>query len=61
MAIRVITAKCPQNHPCPSVKICPVKALTQKGFNAPTVDEDKCIDCGKCSKFCPKRALVKNA
>lgn len=51
-------SKCPQNHPCPSVKVCPVGALAQSGFNAPTVDMDKCIRCGKCVKFCPKKALV---
>lgn len=54
----VKTSSCPQNHPCPSVKVCPVGALTQKGFNAPTVNIDTCIKCGKCVKFCPKRALV---
>lgn len=51
-------ARCPQNHPCPSVKVCPVDALSQKGFQAPTVDLDKCIKCGKCSNFCPMGALV---
>lgn len=50
--------RCPQNHPCPSVKVCPVGALKQKGFDAPTVDMDKCIKCGKCVNFCPMRALV---
>ncbi len=49
---------CPQNHPCPAVKVCPVGALTQKGFNAPEINHDKCIRCGKCSNFCPKKALV---
>lgn len=49
---------CPQNHPCPSVKVCPVGALSQKGVNAPVVDMEKCIKCGKCVKFCPKRALA---
>lgn len=49
---------CPQNHPCPSVKVCPVGALSQQGFNAPSVDMDKCIKCGKCVNFCPLRALV---
>lgn len=51
---------CPQNHPCPAVKVCPVGALSQAGFNAPTVNHDKCIRCGKCSNFCPKKALVLN-
>lgn len=54
----VITENCPQNHPCPSVSICPVGALTQDGFHAPTVDYEKCIRCGKCVKFCPKKALI---
>ncbi|MEG2002101.1 MAG: 4Fe-4S binding protein [Clostridia bacterium] len=50
--------KCPQNHKCPAVKVCPVGALTQSGFDAPTVDLGKCVRCGKCSNFCPKKALV---
>ncbi|HWP50850.1 MAG TPA: 4Fe-4S binding protein [Clostridia bacterium] len=50
-------SRCPQNHPCPSVKVCPVGALLQQGYAAPTVDEDKCIKCGKCVKFCPMKAL----
>jgi len=53
----VIKEKCPQNHPCPSVHICPVGALKQRGFHAPTVDFDACIRCGKCIKFCPRKAL----
>ncbi len=61
MAVQVIVSKCPQNHPCPSVKICPVGALVQEGFDAPKVIEEKCIDCGKCSGFCPKKALVLEA
>lgn len=50
--------KCLQNHKCPAVKICPVGALSQKDFMAPIIDEEKCIRCGKCSNFCPKKALV---
>jgi ferredoxin len=54
----VIKSRCPQNHPCPSVRVCPTGALTQKGFGAPEVDMDKCIKCGKCERYCPKGALV---
>ena len=50
--------RCPQNHPCPSVRVCPVAALTQVGVNAPQVNEEACIQCGKCVNFCPMRALV---
>lgn len=55
--LKVSKARCPQNHPCPSIKVCPVGALSQKGFSAPVVDQEKCIKCGKCVKFCPMRAL----
>jgi ferredoxin len=58
MAIFVIKNRCPQNHPCPSIQVCPVGALQQTGFDAPTVDESKCTNCGKCAKFCPKGALT---
>lgn len=56
--LAVLKHRCPQNHSCPSVKICPVGALKQEGFNAPAVDQEKCIKCGKCVKFCPKMALI---
>jgi Fe-S-cluster-containing hydrogenase component 2 len=58
MTLAVKINRCPQNHPCPSVKVCPVGALSQQGFKAPVVDMAKCIKCGKCVKFCPMRALV---
>ena len=57
MAVSVITGKCPQNHKCPSIAVCPVNALHQNGNAAPTVDASKCINCGKCAKFCPRGAL----
>lgn len=55
--LTVSKTRCPQNHPCPAVRVCPVGALSQKGFSAPTVDDDKCVRCGKCVRFCPMRAL----
>lgn len=56
--LNIIIEKCPQDHKCPAVRICPVGALSQNGFEAPVIDKDKCIKCGKCSNFCPKNALV---
>lgn len=50
--------RCPQNHPCPSVKVCPVGALKQHGYAAPVVDEAECIKCGKCANYCPMRAIA---
>ena len=57
MAIIVDKNRCPQNHPCPSVRVCPVGALVQKGFDAPKVDESKCIECKKCVRYCPMGAI----
>lgn len=56
--LNIIIENCPQNHKCPAVKVCPVGALSQEGFEAPKIDYEKCIKCGKCSNFCPKKALV---
>lgn len=58
--LTIKTENCPQNHKCPAVNVCPVGALSQKAFEAPTIDQEKCIRCGKCSTFCPKKALVLN-
>lgn len=49
--------RCPQNHRCPAIRVCPVGAISQMGNSAPIVDMDKCIKCGKCADFCPLRAL----
>ncbi len=54
----IVEERCPQNHACPAVNVCPVGALTQEAHKAPVIDEAKCIKCGKCSNFCPKKALV---
>lgn len=59
MSIQVVSVRCPQNHRCPSVPVCPVGALTQDGYGAPVVDQEKCIDCGKCIRRCPMGALQK--
>lgn len=57
MKLNVIVSRCPQNHPCPSVKVCPVGAIKQNGYDAPTIDQDKCIACGKCVRYCPMQAF----
>ena len=57
LKLQVFESRCPQNHKCPSVKVCPMDALIQKGNDAPVVDEDKCIVCGKCVTRCPMGAL----
>ena len=54
----VVKERCPQNHPCPCLKLCPVNALSQKGFEAPSVDKERCIECGVCVNSCPYQALT---
>lgn len=56
--LNIITKNCPQNHKCPSVSVCPMGALEQTGFSAPKINYEKCVACGKCSDFCPKKALI---
>ena len=50
--------RCPQNHKCPSVRACPVEALTQTKFEAPKVNLKKCVKCGKCLRVCPTGAIL---
>ena len=52
--------RCPQNHRCPSIKVCPVGAISQEGFGLPVVSQEICVECGKCIKFCPMRAIQKS-
>jgi len=55
--LTVNSRKCPQNHTCPSVKVCPVGAISQEGYGLPVIDNEKCIKCMKCTKFCPMKAI----
>lgn len=57
--ITVDVARCPQNHVCPMVRSCPVGVISQQGYKAPVIEQEKCIDCGKCVKGCPMGAFIK--
>ncbi len=52
--------RCPQNHPCPSIRVCPAGALIQNGYDAPIVDQEKCVECQVCVKYCPMGAIQAN-
>ncbi|EKD46700.1 MAG: hypothetical protein ACD_67C00108G0001 [uncultured bacterium] len=55
--IIVDSSKCPQDHQCPLVSICPVGAITQEGNSAPAIDQEKCISCGQCVATCPYQVV----
>ncbi len=52
MKVTVEPRRCPQNHPCPVVRICPSGAIKQTGYAAPVIDRARCTDCGKCVRYC---------
>jgi ferredoxin len=54
----IIARRCPQNHQCPLVRLCPVGAIYQAGFAAPVIDPEKCIECGACPISCGYGAVV---
>jgi len=55
--ITIDKLKCPQNHRCPAIKVCPVGAISQEGNELPTIDQEKCLECGACINFCPMGAI----
>ena len=58
MSLSINPLACPQNHNCPITSVCPVGAISQVGNGLPLIDEELCIECGKCEKYCPMRAVV---
>ncbi|HEY4543857.1 MAG TPA: 4Fe-4S dicluster domain-containing protein [Tissierellaceae bacterium] len=54
----VVTPTCKKciAHPC--IIVCPVDAI-KMGKTQTYIDEDKCIDCGKCKDVCPYGAIIK--
>lgn len=58
MALTISPIACPQNHRCPIINVCKVGAISQNNYGLPVIDETLCIECGKCIKYCPMRAVV---
>ena len=52
---------CPHDHVCPLIKLCPVGAIAQGRDGYPVVDNDQCIECGKCVRSCPKKVMTNQA
>jgi Fe-S-cluster-containing hydrogenase component 2 len=59
MALTINSDTCPQNHSCPMLRVCPVGAISQDGYGLPIIDEEKCLECGKCTRYCPMGAVQK--
>ncbi|MDR1542597.1 MAG: 4Fe-4S binding protein [Clostridiales bacterium] len=58
MVITINKDKCPQNHKCPAINVCPQDAITQGNiYSPPVIDKEKCVNCGRCVHFCPKGAF----
>jgi ferredoxin len=56
--IKIEASRCPQNHVCPVIRVCPAGAITQKTpFSAPEIEESKCTKCGRCTKYCGYKAF----
>ena len=55
--IKIDAKRCPQNHRCPSIRVCQFGAITQQGYGLPEIDQDKCKQCLTCVDFCPMRAI----
>ena len=50
--------KCPANHSCPAVRVCPIDALHQTSdHHAPEINYNLCVACGNCTRVCGMKAL----
>ena len=59
-SIEVVEARCPQNHRCPVIGVCPTQAISQESsYSAPKIDKSLCTDCGLCVRFCGYGAFQK--
>jgi len=41
------------------LSVCPVGAISQNGNGLPVIDEEKCTEYGKCTRYCPMGAVMK--
>lgn len=57
MSVKINRFTCPQNHRCPLIRVCPTGAIEQSGYDLPMINEEKCINCGKCVRYCPLGAV----
>ncbi|MBC7114025.1 MAG: 4Fe-4S binding protein [Archaeoglobi archaeon] len=58
MKLKVNPLRCPQDHRCPLIAICPAGAIEQRGFSLPEINEEKCKGCLLCARSCPRAAVM---
>lgn len=58
MKIKIVKERCPHNHKCRVIALCPMDALSQKEKEVPKINYKKCIKCQKCITLCPKKVFV---
>ena len=56
--IRADKGICPHDHVCLLIKTCPAGAISQDSEGYPMIDYALCIECGKCVRKCPKKAMM---
>ncbi|MFH0893799.1 MAG: 4Fe-4S binding protein [Bacteroidota bacterium] len=61
MSIVIDEIRCPQNHRCPAIRVCPADAISQNNAGLPIIDMSKCTECGKCTRYCPMGAIRETA
>lgn len=56
----IIEAKCDRSPFCPVKRVCPTGAVQRAGFfmGQVTINDEKCIGCGKCITVCPHNAVT---
>ena len=59
MALTIDELRCPQDHRCPLIPVCPVGAISQLGDGLTTIDPMKWIACGECITHCGRQAVHK--
>ncbi|MEG1644676.1 MAG: 4Fe-4S binding protein [Alistipes sp.] len=57
MPVVLDKTRCPHNHVCPLIEVCPVEAISQGADGFPIVNYDLCIECEECTHACPMKAM----